>query len=282
MARMTAVASLALAAFALAGCAPAGGPSRDGQSSSAQAGDAAAIRQAVAAPSRTPANLARDRYRHPAETLGFFGIRPDQTVVELWPGGGWYTEILAPLLAERGRLIVAPPAGRGGTAAATLMASRPEVYGKAVMAEFPAGSFAPPVAPGSADLVLTFRNVHNWRFGGEDRALDNFRQIAAMLKPGGRLGIVEHRLPEDMPSAMEESSGYMKVSSVRRYAEAAGLVYVGASDINANPADTHDWPRGVWTLPPVSRGAAEDPARERYLAVGESDRMTLLFIKPAR
>ncbi len=136
------------------------------------------------------------------------------------------------------------------------------------------------MADGSADVVLTFRNIHNLRFAGLDQTAAAFREMFAMLKPGGRLGIVEHHLPEDMPSAMEESSGYMKRSSVVAFAQAAGFRLVAESEINANPRDTHDHPRGVWTLPPVSRGAAQDPDAARYLAIGESDRMTLLFVKP--
>jgi predicted methyltransferase len=242
----------------------------------------AQIDAAVAAPTRTPTNLPRDRFRNPAETLSFFGVKRDDTIVELWPGGGWYTEILAPLSkAGNGTLYAAAPWDRLN-GLRTRQTNDAATYGAIRLAEFPApaGSTNPRVPDGSADVVLTFRNVHNWRFGGEDNAREAFRQIFAMLKPGGRLGIEEHRLPEDRPAAMEETSGYMKVSSVRAYAEAAGFRYVGASEVNANPRDTHDHPRGVWTLPPVSRGAAEDPNAARYLAIGESDRMTLLFIKP--
>lgn len=245
--------------------------------------DHEAIAAAVAASTRTAANVARDRYRHPVETLTFFGVRAGDTVVELFPGGGWYTEILAPLVAGGGGTYYAAGQWERGLAAVrTLQTADPAVYGQAKLAEFPAapGSTNPSVPAGSADIVLTFRNVHNLRFAGVDRANAAFAEMFAMLKPGGRLGVVEHRLPEDMPSAMEESSGYMKRSSVIAFAEAAGFRLVAESDVNANPRDTHDHPRGVWTLPPVSRGAAEDPDRDRYLAIGESDRMTLLFVKP--
>lgn len=242
------------------------------------------IRHAVASPMRSEANLPRDRYRHPAETLSFFQLKPGQTVVELWPGGGWYTEILGSyaLNTPGTRLTVAGPWERGLNGVRRMQTEQPDLWGHIALAEFPAAADTtnPVVAPGSADLVLTFRNVHNWRFGGQDKVAENFRQIFAMLKPGGRLGVVEHRLPEEMDSALEESSGYMKRSSVVAYAEAAGFRLIAESDINANPRDTHNWPRGVWTLPPVSRGAAEDPRRDEYLAVGESDRMTLLFVKP--
>lgn len=243
----------------------------------------AAIEAAVAAPTRTEANRARDVWRHPTETLAFFGARADQTIVELWPGGGWYTEILAPLTrAGGGTLVAAAPFERGLAGIRRLREANATTYGDVLLVEFPAvaNSGNPRVSDGTADLVLTFRNVHNWRFGGVDNTANAFRQVFAMLKPGGRLGIVEHRLPEEMDSALEETSGYMKRSSVVDFAEAAGFVLVAESDINVNPRDTHDHPRGVWTLPPVSRGAAEDPNRDRYTAIGESDRMTLLFVKP--
>lgn len=242
-----------------------------------------AINAAVNAPTRAEANRARDMWRHPAETLNFFRIQPNETVVELWPGGGWYTEILAPLAsAGGGTLFAAAPFERGLGGVRRLQETNADVYGQVRLAQFPMteGSTNPGVPDGSADVVLTFRNVHNWRFGGLDNTANAFRQIFAMLRPGGRLGIVEHRLPEEMDSALEERSGYMKRSSVVAFAEAAGFRLVAESDVNANPRDTHDHPRGVWTLPPVSRGAAEDPDRDRYLAIGESDRMTLLFVKP--
>ena len=132
---------------------------------------------------------------------------------------------------------------------------------------------------GSADLVLTFRNVHNWRFGGTDNAQASFNQIYRMLKPGGVLGIVEHHLPEAMDSAKEEKSGYMKRSSIVAFATRAGFKLVAESQVNANPKDTHDWPDGVWTLPPNFRLGDKD--RAKYAAIGESDRMTLKFVKPA-
>lgn len=242
-----------------------------------------AIASAVAAPSRTEALRARDVHRHPVETLAFFGVQPHETIVELWPGGGWYTEILAPLTnAGGGTLVVSGPFERGLAGVRRLQEANPDVYGRVVLTEFPAvaDSGNPVVTPGSADVVLTFRNVHNWRFGGVDNTASAFRQIFAMLRPGGRLGIVEHRLPETMDSALEERSGYMKRSSVVAFAEAAGFRLVAESDINANPRDTHDHAQGVWELPPVLRGATTDEERARRTAIGESDRMTLLFVKP--
>ncbi len=247
-------------------------------SASAAASSRAALAAALAAPNRTPANLARDRYRHPAETLAFFGVDPTDTVVEIWPGGGWYTEILAPYLAERGVYYAATPAGRGTERFQAFVAANPAAYGRVRIATFPMAAGGTPVPAGTADVVLTFRNVHNWMMGDAPFAEDAFRQIYAMLKPGGTLGVVDHRLPESADTARERSSGYLKTSTVRRLAEAAGFRFAGSSEINANPKDTADWPQGVWTLPPTLR--LKDQDREKYLAIGESDRMTLKFVKP--
>jgi predicted methyltransferase len=239
-----------------------------------------ALEAAVAAPHRSEANRARDKYRNPAATLAFFGVKPTDKVVEIWPGGGWYTEILAPYLAASGRLTVAAPMGRGADGIAKKLDADPAIYGKVARANFPTADGATPVAPGSADVVLTFRNVHNWRFGGADKAQAAFDQMFAMLKPGGTLGLVEHRLPENMDSAREEKSGYMKRTSVVAFAKKAGFQLVAESQVNANPRDTHDYPKGVWTLPP--NYAEGDTDRAKYAAIGESDRMTLKFVKPRR
>ncbi|WP_419808849.1 class I SAM-dependent methyltransferase [Sphingomonas sp.] len=238
-----------------------------------------ALSAAVAAPTRTPANVARDRYRHPAATLTFFGIRPDQTVVEIWPSGGWYTEILAPYLAGRGRYIAATPDARGQAGVRRLQAANAARYGKVRFATFPAAAGQVGVPAGTADLVLTFRNVHNWRFGPIDRTQAAFDQMFAMLKPGGTLGLVEHHLPEGSATT-EGESGYMKRSTVVAYATRAGFRLAGESEVNANARDTHDYPKGVWTLPPSYTDGATD--RARYAAIGESDRMTLRFTKPRR
>jgi predicted methyltransferase len=239
-----------------------------------------ALAKAIAAPARSEANRARDKYRHPAQTLSFFGVKPTHNVVELWPGGGWYTEILAPYLFARGTYTVAAPIGRGADNIAKKLDAGAATYGKVKRANFPAAAGAPLVPDGSADVVLTFRNVHNWRFAGADNAQESFNQIYKMLKPGGVFGVVEHRLPEAMASTMEEKSGYMKRSSVVGFATRAGFRLVAESNVNANPKDTHDWPEGVWTLPPNFRLGDKD--RAFYAAIGESDRMTLKFIKPAR
>lgn len=204
-------------------------------------------------------------------------------MVEIWPGGGWYTEILAPYLAEGGGKLYAAAPARGRAGIDKLKAVSPELYATVVVADFPAGTSVERVPNGSADVVLTFRNVHNWRMGygredKQDYSADAFREMHAMLKPGGVLGVVDHRLPEGASAERERTSGYIKVSTVRRLAEAAGFRFAGASEVNANPQDTADWPNGVWTLPPTLR--LKDQDRERYLAIGESDRMTLKFIKP--
>ena len=254
---------------------------QSGSRSAAAPAVSPALAAALEAPSRTPANLARDRYRNPGPTLAFFGVKPTDTVVEIWPGGGWYTEILAPYLAARGTYYAATPAGRGTERFGQFVAAKPDVYGKVRTATFPVlAQGGTPVPAGSADVVLTFRNVHNWMGSesGQSIAPEAFKQIFTMLKPGGTLGIVDHRLPERADAARERSSGYLKVSTVRRLAEQAGFRFAGASEVNANPRDTADWPDGVWTLPPTLRKGNVD--RAKYLAIGESDRMTLKFVKP--
>ena len=250
--------------------------------SAAPAPDPLAV--AVSATTRTPANVTRDKYRHPAETLAFFGIKPNHTVVEIWPGGGWYTEILAPYLAAGGGKLhaAAPDWGRSGID--KLKAANAALYGPVTVADFPVFDGRSAAIPdGTADAVVTFRNVHNWRMGYKregkaDYSLDAFKQMYAMLKPGGVLGIEDHRLPESADAERERSSGYIKVSTVRALAEQAGFRFAGSSEINANPNDSADWPDGVWTLPPSLRLGDKD--RGKYLAIGESDRMTLKFVKP--
>jgi predicted methyltransferase len=241
-----------------------------------------ALAAAVASPARNEANRARDRFRNPEATLAFFGVRPGDTVVELFPGGGWYSEILAPyVLNGGGTLYVAAPSERGFAGFRRLIERDQALYGRVRLATFPvreAGQVGVP--DGSADAVLTFRNVHNWMMGEQPYAELAFRQIFAMLKPGGVLGVEEHRLPESASAERERTSGYVKASTVRRLAEQAGFHFAGASEINANPRDTTDYLQGVWTLPPTLRLGDQD--RARYVAIGESDRMTLKFIKPRR
>jgi len=234
---------------------------------------------------RTPANVARDRYRHPAQTLAFFQLAPSQTVIEITPGGGWYSEILAPYLRDKGHYVAAvgdPAAAPEGksrdyvqktkSALEAKFAAAPAQYDRAEVVAFDpkAPTFG---APGSADLVLTFRNVHNWRVA--DQAEGMFKGFFAVLKPGGVLGVVEHRAKGDV--AADDESGYVGEQQVIAMAEAAGFKLDEKSEINANPKDTKDYPGGVWTLPPTNDHDAKDNAK--YQAIGESDRMTLRFVK---
>ena len=245
-----------------------------------------ALKAALAAPHRTPAFVARDGWRHPQETLGFFGLQPGQTVVELSPGAGWYTEILAPLLRERGLLILGAndPASihayyrRAAERLKAKLDARPDVYDRVQVSVFEPPTRLLSVAPGSVDRVLTFRNVHNWAAEGEATVLAVFKSVHEALKPGGVFGVVDHRLPPDRVQDAKASSGYVQVAYVRRLAEAAGLRLDAASEINANPKDTADHPGGVWALPPTF--ANKDADRARYAAIGESDRFTLRFVKP--
>jgi predicted methyltransferase len=243
-----------------------------------------ALDAAIASATRTPANVQRDRYRNPGPTLAFFGVKPSDTVVEIWPGGGWYTEILAPYLKQGGGTYYAVAGAQGLQRMNEWRTAKPNLYGEIKTAAFPAWEASDVRVPdGTADVVLTFRNVHNWRMGyqrpdRQDYTLEAFRQAYRMLKPGGVLGVVDHRLPENASEERERTSGYIKQSTVIRLAQQAGFRLEASSEINANPRDTADWPQGVWTLPPSLRLGDQD--RERYLAIGESDRMTLKFVKP--
>lgn len=244
----------------------------------AQADDA--LKAAIASKERTPANVARDPARHPYETLTFFGIRPDMTVVELAPGGGWYTEILAPYLRDQGKLIGAAPGPdtRYGKNFRDKLATDAKVFGKVAPVVFDPPARIELGAPNSADMAVTFRNIHNWLGNGDDAVLTVFKEVHKVLKPGGVLGVVEHRLPAKMQQDAKASSGYMHEAYVIRMAERAGFKLAAKSEVNANPKDTADHEKGVWTLPPVL--ANKDKDREKYTAIGESDRMTLKFVKP--
>lgn len=233
---------------------------------------------------RSVDNVARNAWRHPVETLTFFGIRDDMTVVEVWPGGGgWYTEVLAPFLRDRGTLIAANYDGSGGSEYFTRndlkfrekLAANPAVYDRVVVANLMPPASVDPAPANSADMVVTFRNLHNWVRDG--RAVEMFAQMYKMLKPGGVLGLVAHRGNPDMTGLEWARKGYVPEAEAIRLAEAAGFTFVDSSEINANPADTKDYAEGVWTLPPSLRRGEAD--RERYLAIGESDRMTLKFTK---
>ncbi|MEE4349271.1 MAG: methyltransferase [Pacificimonas sp.] len=228
---------------------------------------------------RGEGNAGRDQYRNPAETLDFFGLEPGMTVVEFWPGGGWYSEIIAPALGPDGRLVALWPAGERGDAGKASYQERfagQEGFATVESISLGEDSPLPEAEMGAADMVLTFRNVHNFQMN--DVTEDYMTAAYDLLKPGGILGIVDHRLPEEADSAREMDSGYIKRSTVKAAAEAAGFQYVGESEINANPNDTADHERGVWTLPPSLAMGDED--RERYMAIGESDRLTMKFMKP--
>ncbi|HYC02451.1 MAG TPA: methyltransferase [Azospirillaceae bacterium] len=244
-------------------------------------GTAAALDKVLAGDHRSEANKARDQWRRPKETLSFFGLTQGQTVVELSPGAGWYTEVLAPLMRDKGTYIAAGPdkdSERGAKAVARFkerLATRPDLYDKVVLTEFGPNDLE--VAPkGTADLVLTFRNVHNWM--AADWAPQAFKAMYDALKPGGTLGVVEHRAGTDQPQDPKAKSGYVRQDYVIKLAQDAGFKLVATSEINANPRDTKDHPEGVWTLPPSF--ALKDKDREKYAAIGESDRMTLRFVKP--
>jgi predicted methyltransferase len=275
---LLAAAPAALLAASLPGCATPGG-------SPAAAAPDAALLAALAAPQRGEANRARDRWRNPGPTLAFFGIRPTLTVVELSPGGAWYSEILAPYLRPSGKLFLAHFAAdsanqnmrRSRANFADRMAKAPELYDRAVLATLPTASGAPDVPAGSVDLVLTFRNVHNWV---SDKSLDDkLRGCFAMLKPGGVLGVVDHRAAPGTTLEAMAKSGYVTEAFMEERARAAGFVLGAKSEINANAKDTKDHPNGVWSLPPTFAG--KDVERERFAAIGESDRFTHRYIKPA-
>lgn len=260
------------------------GASLGGVASHAAEGVDPALEAVVAGDHRSAASKARDQYRHPVETLTFFGLKPGMRVVEVWPGGGWYTEILGPYLSKSGKYYAAgwdPDAKAefiqlGIKAFRDKLAGRPDLYAGTEMTvlSFPDKTAIAP--PGSADLVLTFRNIHNWMGGGN--AEKAFAAMYAALKPGGVLGVVEHRAKTDAPQDPKAASGYVREDYAIALAEKAGFVLEARSEVNANPRDTKDYEKGVWTLPPTYREGEKDKAR--YTAIGESDRFTLRFRKP--
>jgi len=231
---------------------------------------------------RSEANRARDPARKPAQTLTFLGLQPEQTVVEIWPGAGaWWFEILAPYLRDKGRYIAALHAGPHSPAAAKAehaviegrIAREPALYGQVEVAHSP--GLAATVKPNSVDLLLTFQNLHNWITDGNAGEL--IREFHAVLKPGGVLGVVDHRARTDLAPAQQLKAGYLREDEVIALIEQAGFRLAGRSEILANPRDTKDHPQGVWTLPPTLR--LKDVDRGRYLAIGESDKFTLQFVK---
>jgi predicted methyltransferase len=257
------------------------------QAQAVAAAATAALDAAVASPQRTDKAKARDVYRHPAQTLQFFAVEPSQTVLEIAPGGGWYTDILAPYLHDHGTLYEAQYVSPLPESAAEEQADRnafekklaasPAIFAKVVDGTLHDGQFSGFPANGNVDRVLTFRNIHNWIKDGQFDA--NLRAFYAALKPGGVLGVEEHRAPPGTSVQKTIDTGYVTEAYVIEHAKAAGFVFAGRSEVNSNPRDTKDYPNGVWSLPPTYRGGDVD--RARYAAIGESDRMTLKFVKPA-
>jgi predicted methyltransferase len=233
------------------------------------------LEAAIASPLRSPANIARDRYRHPAALLAFFGLRPDQSVVEIEPGAGYWTEILAPYLQAHGTYRVAIPLPTGTKAWSKFLAklkANPTAYGNVIVT----GLAAPLAPPGSVDLVLSFRNLHDWMADGTAEA--KLATIYAALKPGGVFGIEDHRGIPREPQDPRAKNGYVREDYARGLIEQAGFRFVAESQIGGNPRDTKNYPKGVWTLPPVL--AMGQTNRAEYLAIGESDRWTMKFVKP--
>ncbi len=232
---------------------------------------------------RAPENVARDVYRHPKETLMFFDLQPGMKVLEILPGRGWYTEILAPLMKDSGELTVASFGETHPTEYlrnihiefVEMMHANPELYGKVKIVDFDNKGYLSAIPDNSLDMVLTFRNTHNWiRFGGVE---DIFPAFYRVLKPGATLGVVQHRAMPGSDGKASAEKGYVPEKYMIKLAEDAGFELVKKSEINANPNDTKDYPEGVWSLPPSYR--EKDQNRDKYTAIGESDRMTMKFIK---
>ena len=280
---LAALIPVALAACATSASAPA--DAADAPAAASTEASQAALDAAIAGSWRDPKNTPRDTYRHPRETLAFFGVAADDTVIEITPGGGWYAEILAPYLRDDGHYVAAvwddAIAGQPGYRYRLNQALRAKFAGNAAVYGSPDVRVFDPKAPvfgpaASADAVLTFRNAHNWVADGNADAY--FKAFFDVLKPGGTLGVVDHRARPDASLETMKTSGYLTEALVIEYATKAGFALEAKSEVNANPKDTADHPNGVWTLPPSNRHEAADDAR--YQAIGESDRMTLRFRKP--
>jgi predicted methyltransferase len=264
---------LLLCAALLAACA----------TSSSRQSTAQQLTTILAGDQRSEANRARDVYRHPKETLLFFGIRPEMTVLEVWPEPGWYTEIIAPLLRDKGTYYAAVTPANPASAYATKrhaefqakLAARPDLYSKVNVVTLPADG-RDVVPPGTLDMAVTFRNIHN--FMADGNASQTFATLYRALKPGGLLGVVEHRGNPAVPQDPAAKSGYVNEDYAVKLIEAQGFRLVAKSEVNDNPKDTKDYEQGVWTLPPVFRLGDKDHAK--YAAIGESDRFTILFAKP--
>lgn len=246
--------------------------------------DTDGLQAAIAAAHRSAANRARDVWRHPLETLRFFGLKPEHSVIEVAPGAGWYTEILAPWLRERGRLIAAHYARddtseyrrRSRAVFDHFLRERPDLYAKVLTVTMPTSPRFTDIPTGSAvDAIVTFRNVHNWITDGHlDQTLGAF---ASVLKPGGILGVVDHRAPPGASLDWMINSGYVSEAFMEDRARAAGFRLAARSEVNANPRDDRYHVNGVWSLPPSFRGGAVD--RERFAAIGESDRFTHRYVR---
>jgi len=243
-----------------------------------------ALSQAINGKQRSVEHKSRDKYRHPQQTLDFFELKDNMTVVEVWPGQGWYTEILAPYLKDHGKLYAAhfsadadePYFKKNLQEFVKKIKNQPKVYGKVELSVLQPPAFLQIAPDGSADRVLTFRSVHNWM--KNDQAAAAFKAMYKALKPGGILGVVEHRNSTLRQQDTKAVSGYVTEDYVIALARNAGFEFLDKSEINANSKDTKDYPEGVWTLPPALR--LKDKDRKKYLAIGESDRMTIKFIKP--
>lgn len=249
------------------------------------------LAEVLASPYRSAENKARDAFRHPQQTLQFFGLQPQHSVLEVWPARGWYTEILAPYLKEQGQLTIANFRLNDGTLEDekkifwARLANKlqqdiqkyPDHFGKVQMMQFDPPALMQAGQVNQYDMVLSFRNSHIWNEAGY--LLDVYRALFDMLKPGGTLGLVEHRSSRLSEIASKAGEGYLDEYYVIAVAQQAGFVLVERSEINANPKDSKDYPKGVYALPPTLAMGSQD--KEKYLAIGESDRMTLKFIKPA-
>lgn len=266
----------------------AAGP-KDVSAAGFDSGTAAAVDAAIAGAHRSAENKARDEFRHPRQTLEFFGFRSDMTVVEIWPGSGWYTEILAPALKERGTFYAAQYSTNPAYAYQrryfgeflTKLGENADIFGDTRITTLDFPYYLEIAPPGSADMVLTFRNAHNWLSPGYGIGASelSFKVMFDALKPGGILGVVDHRWPDPADEDPVADNGYVSEQRIIAMAEAAGFKFDARSDLNRNTKDTHNYPEGVWTLPPSF--ALGDTDKQKYADIGESDRMTLRFIKPA-
>lgn len=242
------------------------------------------LNQAIGGKHRSAEHKARDKYRHPQQTLEFFDVKNNMTVVEIWPGGGWYTEILAPYLKDNGKLVAAhfspdtelPYHKNTVEQFIDKLKAQPKLYGKVKISVLQPPNLLQIAPDESVDRILTFRNVHNWM--KDDQAAIVFKSMYNALKPGGILGVVEHRSNHLKPDDPKAESGYVSEDYVIALARNAGFEFLAKSDINANNKDTKDYPGGVWALPPALK--LKDKDRKKYLSIGESDRMTIKFIKP--